>query len=71
MTKTIVVRLGELSEPFVAHLAETGEKESDYVRRLIAADLGLEPPEMRGQVANLKQFAAPKKKRSRKPKPKT
>ena len=59
--KQIVVRLGELADPLDARLELTGEDASTYVRSLIAADLGLPTPEMRGQVANLKQFSQPKK----------
>jgi len=68
MRTQVVVRLGELAAPLAARLELTSEDASTYVRSLIAADLGIPTPEMRGQVANLKQFAKPKK---RKPKRKT
>lgn len=55
--QTINVRLGKLAEPLHKKLSETGEDRSDYARRLIAADLGIQPPAMDGNVANLKQFA--------------
>jgi hypothetical protein len=60
----ISFRLGELAGPMAAKIAATEETPSEYIRRVVAADLGCDVPEMRGNVAYLKQFA--KKKRSRK-----
>ena len=54
-------RLGELRPAVESRLDETGEKPSAYLRRLIAADCGVEPPKMRGNVAYLRQYAKPKK----------
>jgi hypothetical protein len=67
--QTINARLGHLAEPLHAKLAASGEDRSDYARRLIAADLGIEPPAMDGNVANLKQFSASKPKRSQRGNP--
>lgn len=62
--QTINARLGHLAEPLHRKLAASGEDRSDYARRLIAADLGVEPPAMDGNVANLKQFSGDKPKSS-------
>lgn len=56
--QTINARLGDLAEPLHEKLTVTGEDRSDYARRLIAADLGITPPAMDGNVANLRQFSA-------------
>lgn len=42
----ISFRPGSLAGPMENRLAETGEGPSEYVRRLIAADCDVEPPEM-------------------------
>lgn len=42
----ITFRPGSLAGPMEKKLAATGETPSDYVRRLIAADCGVAPPEM-------------------------
>ncbi len=60
----ITIRLAELAKPLAVRLAETGETQNEYVRRLIAADLGIDPPEMRGQVKNLKQYQPNRRKKS-------
>lgn len=57
----ITFRLGDLAGPMSARIERTQETPSEYLRRVVAADLGVVPPEMRGQVANLKQFASTKK----------
>ena len=44
--KSYSFRPGVLARPIQARLNESGENLSGYVRRLIAADLGLEPPTM-------------------------
>lgn len=42
----ITFRPGSLAGPMAKKLLATGEGPSEYVRRLIAADCGVEPPEM-------------------------
>lgn len=64
----ISFRPGDLAGPMAERIEATQETPSEYLRRVVAADLGVEAPEMRGNVAFLKQFAKPKK---RKPKRKT
>jgi hypothetical protein len=59
----LTFRPGNLAGALAKRLAATGETPSRYLRRVVAADLGQKEPEMRGQVANLKQYA--KKKRSK------
>lgn len=44
----ITFRPGSLAGPMGKRLAETGQGPSEYVRGLIAADCGVEPPEMPG-----------------------
>lgn len=60
-------RPGELAGPMEARMAELGGEEpltpSSYLRRLIAADCGVQEPEMRGNVAYLRQYAKKKKAR--------
>lgn len=43
----ITFRPSTLAGPMASKLVETRETPSEYVRRLIAADCGVEPPEMR------------------------
>ena len=62
----LTFRPGDLAWALAKKLAATGETPSRYLRRIVAADLGQAEPEMRGQVANLKQYAK-KKRRGRKP----
>jgi hypothetical protein len=52
----IQIRLGDLGDPLTLKLLESGEKVARYIRRVIAADLGVECPEMKGQVKNLVQY---------------
>lgn len=61
----ITFRPGNLAGPMGERITETGETPSAYLRRVVAADLGTETPEMRGNLATLKQFANPKKKRAK------
>jgi hypothetical protein len=64
MPQKVTFLVGELEGPLAKRLEETGETPSRYLRRLVAADLGKKPPAMRGQVANLRQYAKkPKAKR--------
>lgn len=42
----ITFRPGSLAGPMAEKLTATGEGPSEYVRRLIAVDCGVEPPEM-------------------------
>lgn len=62
MPQKITFLVGDLEAALDKRLSATGETPSRYLRRLMAADLGAEPPEMRGQVANLRQYAAKKSK---------
>ena len=55
----ITFRPGALAGPMAAKLVATGEGPSEYVRRLIASDCGVEPPEMVvGNPAMAEQSAA-------------
>ena len=64
----ITFRPGNLAGPMGDRITETGETPSEYIRRVVAADLGTEPPEMRGNLATLKQFAPKKAKPKRRTK---
>jgi hypothetical protein len=64
----ISFRPGNLAGPMGERITDTGETPSAYMRRVVAADLGTETPEMRGNLATLKQFATPEKKTSRRKK---
>lgn len=64
----IDLRLGPLGPLIADAITETGESPSEWVRDAIAKKLGVEPPEMRGNLATLKQFAKPKKKSLRRAK---
>lgn len=70
----ISFRTGTLAGPMAAKLAETTETPSEYLRRLVASDCGVECPEMRegnpnaaeqAQRANSARWHA-KRKRQRK-----
>ena len=62
----ISFRPGDLAGPMGERIGETGETPSAYLRRVVAADLGADPPEMRGNLATLKQFASKRKPKRRK-----
>lgn len=64
----ISFRPGNLAGPMGERITETGETPSAYLRRVVAADLGTETPEMRGNLATLRQFATPKRKPKRRKK---
>lgn len=49
----ITFRPGSLSGPLSSRLAETDETPSEYLRRIIAADLGRKPPKMDGHVQTI------------------
>jgi len=68
LPEKISFRPGDLAGPMAERIDATQETPSEYLRRVVAADLGVDAPAMRGNVAYLKQFANPKK---RKPKRKT
>ena len=59
----IDLRLGPLGPLIVAAIADTDESPSELVRDAIAQKLGVDPPDMRGNVKYLKQFAKPAKRR--------
>ena len=61
----ISFRPGNLAGPMAERIESTGETPSGYLRRVVAADLGIEPPDMRGNLSTLKQFMKPKKKGKR------
>jgi hypothetical protein len=70
----ISFRPGTLAGPMAAKLAETSETPSEYLRRLVASDCGVECPEMKegnpnaaeqAQLANSARWKA-KRKRQRK-----
>ena len=56
----IDLRLGPLGPKIADAIADTDQSPSEWVREAIAEKLGVDPPKMRGNVANLKQFAQPK-----------
>ena len=64
----LTFRPGNLAGPMGDRITETGETPSAYLRRVVAADLGTETPEMRGNLATLKQFATKKSKPKRRKK---
>jgi len=49
-------RPGSLAGPMTTLLLQTGETTSQYVRRVIAADLGVPCPAFDGRLKNLVQF---------------
>ena len=53
---TMTIRLGKLRQAVEARIAKTGETASEYIRRLIADDCGIDVPTMRGHWLNLKPF---------------
>lgn len=68
----ISFRPGSLAGPMAARLNDTGETPSNYVRRLIAEDCGVDPPEMlagnpnaaqQAEAANAARWGRKKKKR--------
>lgn len=59
-------RPAELAGSIEKKLKETGETPTEYIRRLIAADLGEQVPERKYTVENLKQFATKKSKKKKK-----
>jgi hypothetical protein len=63
MPQKITFLVGDMEAALASRLAATGETPSRYLRRIVAADLGRDPPEMRGQVANLRQYAAKRTKK--------
>lgn len=59
----IDLRLGPLGPMIADAIAGTDESPSAWVRDAIAKKLGVDPPEMKGNLATLKQFAKPAKRR--------
>lgn len=62
----ISFRPGNLAGPMAERITETGETPSEYLRRVVASDIGIDTPEMRGNLATLRQFAPKKPKRRKK-----
>ena len=56
MRQTISVDLGPLLAPLRVYCESRSLRPSDAVRRAVARLLRVEGPEMRGQVANLRQY---------------
>lgn len=46
LPEKVTIRLGPLAAALAKRLAKTGETQSEYVRRVVATDLGVEPPAM-------------------------
>ena len=49
----LTFRPGNLAKPMGKRLAKTGETPSEYIRRLIADDLGRKPPRMDGHIKTI------------------
>lgn len=47
LPEKLTFRLGTLAGVVAAKLKRTGETPSEYLRRLIATDCGVDPPEMK------------------------
>ena len=66
MTDRITFRPGPLSGALSKRLSLTGETHSQYIRRLVAADLGVTVPDMpEGNPAFRQQTKQPKRKAKR------
>ena len=55
MPEKLTFRPGNLAGPMVKRLAKTGETPSEYMRRLIADDLGRKPPKMDGHIKTIER----------------
>lgn len=55
--KRITIFLDQLSEPLDAKLKESGQTASAYIRGLIAADCGCEPPTVRIGNPSIGEFS--------------
>ena len=55
MPEKLTFRPGNLAGPMGKRLAKTGETPSEYMRRLIADDLGRKPPKMDGHIKTIKR----------------
>ena len=60
----ITFRPGNLAGAMGEKLDASGESPSDYVRRLIAEDLGRKPPAMDGHIRTLKRVNRDKRRES-------
>lgn len=54
----VTVRLGPLRPLLARRLARTGQIVSEYLRQVMASDLGVDPPEMRGGNPDIGMEAA-------------
>ena len=54
--KICTIRLGPLANAVTKKIKSSGETLSQYVRRLIASDLGCQAPTMRGFVKTIEKF---------------
>lgn len=54
--KRITVDLGPLAEPLAEYCERHGVRASDAVRKAVAKLLRIKAPEMRGHLANLRQY---------------
>lgn len=60
----ITFRPGNLAGAMGKKLDASGESPSDYVRRLIAEDLGRKPPAMNGHIKTLRRVNRRKRRES-------
>jgi hypothetical protein len=63
----ITFRPGNLAGAMGKKLDASGESPSDYVRRLIAEDLGRKPPAMDGHIKTIKRVNKSRARRPRSP----
>jgi hypothetical protein len=59
----MTLRLGDLRQPLEDWCNKHNVSPSEAMRTALASMLGVEPPAMDGNLANLKQYAIPKAKR--------
>lgn len=64
LPEKITFRPGNLARAMGNKLDASGESPSDYVRRLIAEDLGRKPPAMDGHIKTLKRVNSRKRRES-------
>lgn len=54
--KSVTIRLGPLTKGVFNRIKSTKETVSNYIRRLVATDLGETPPEMKGFIDTIERF---------------
>lgn len=63
----LTIRLGPLAPPLAKACDETGETPSEFVRRCIADELGVPPPDMAERAAAARERTAESMNRFREP----